>query len=233
VVPWEPLLEELRSAVAPTLAVRPEPDVPPGSVALLAGSFDPITVGHAAMAEAVREDTELVVLVYSVRTLPKEGEPGAPLLSEPERLAWLERFRQGRARVAIGVSSHGLLADQVLAATERFPGAALSLVVGSDKLLQLLDPNWYEDVDATLARLFERARILYTTRAGEGRAIEDALAALDERWRSRIEPLAVPPGIAAVASRHVRDGLRRGEDVASLVPEEVRPLLAQLSRAPG
>ena len=51
-VHWKPLLEELRQAERPRLVVVPEPKAEPASVALLAGSFDPLTVAHEAMAEA-------------------------------------------------------------------------------------------------------------------------------------------------------------------------------------
>jgi nicotinic acid mononucleotide adenylyltransferase len=198
-------------------------------VALLAGSFDPITIGHAAMADAAIEQADLVVLVYAVRTLPKEGAPEPPLLGEIDRLAWLDQFRNSRERVAIGLSSHGLLADQAEAASERFLGAELSVVVGSDKLLQLLDPAWYEDRDGTLGSMFERARVLYAVRAEDEGAVATALESPETaRWRHRFERLAVSPQVAAVSSRDLRARHRRGEDIAPLVPEAVRPLLAQL-----
>src|SRR5207253_3214301 len=108
--------------------------------------------------------------------------------------------------------------------------AELVVVVGSDKLVQLLDPAWYEDHRSTLGGMFDRARILHAIRTGDQAAVAEALASLDRRWRSRIEALTVPPGVAAVSSREVRKLRRRGEDVAPLLPPEVRPLLAQLPR---
>src|SRR5207302_5234941 len=96
-VRWEPVVEHLRRSARPSLVAWPEPWPAPASVALLPGSFDPVTVAHAAMARAAEERAELVVLVYSARTLPKEGRPGPPLLREPERLAWPARFRRGLA----------------------------------------------------------------------------------------------------------------------------------------
>jgi nicotinic acid mononucleotide adenylyltransferase len=216
--------------VRPRLVVRWESRRAPKSVGLLAGSFDPITVAHAATAEAALEHTELVLLIYSVRTLPKEGEPVPPMLSELERLAWLERFRASRERMGIGLASHGLLADHVVAAAERFPEAELFVVMGSDKLVQVLDPAWYEDQRAALGAMFDRARILYAVRAGDEAAVAQALATLDRLSRSRIETLTVGPEVASVSSRDVRERWRRGEDVSPLVPEEVRPLLAQNSR---
>jgi nicotinic acid mononucleotide adenylyltransferase len=214
------------------IVVHPEPARAPASVSLLPGSFDPLTIAHAAMAEAALAHADLVALLYSVRTLPKgEGAPGA-LLEEMERLAWLERFREGRDRMVIAVSSHGLLADQVRAAADRFPGSALSVVIGSDKLLQLLDPVWYEDRDAALEPMFGRATVLIAVRDGDEDAVTTALGAPENaRWRHRIERLEVPPSVAAVSSSEVRERLRRGEDVGPLVPEEVRALLAQ--RRPG
>jgi nicotinic acid mononucleotide adenylyltransferase len=133
--------------------------------------------------------------------------------------------------MAIGLCSHGLLADQAEAAADRFPGARLLVVVGSDKLLQLLDPVWYEDRDATLDAMFERARVLYAVRAQDEGSVDAALRdPVNARWRTRLTRLTVPPGAAAVSSRDVRSRYRRGEDVAALVPEAVRPLLAQLPR---
>ncbi|HXF56059.1 MAG TPA: adenylyltransferase/cytidyltransferase family protein [Actinomycetota bacterium] len=232
--PWpEALLEELRRARDPTLVVHPEPG-PVATVGLLPGSFDPLTVAHAALAEAARrEGAELVVLLYSVRTLPKEGDVAPPLLSEPERLAALERFVRGRPGLAVGVCSHGLLADQAEAAARRFPSSELWVVVGSDKVLQLFHPRWYEDRDQALGRLFGRATVRYAVRAGDDGRVEEVLARAENApWRDRVRPLAADPGVASVSSRTVRERLGRGEDVRALVPPEVLPVLGRRER-PG
>jgi nicotinate-nucleotide adenylyltransferase len=227
-VEWKPVLEEVRASDLPTLVVRPEPARPPASVALLSGSFDPVTIAHDAMAEAARDRAELVVLVYSVRTLPKEEGTAAPLLAESRRLALLDRLCEGREGLAVGVASHGLLAEQVEAAARRFPEAALSIVVGSDKLPQLFDRRWYDDRDATLDAMLARARVLFAVRAGDEERVR--AAAVPERWRGRIEPLAVPSELTAISSSDVRMRLRAGEDIAGVVPEAVRPLLLQFLR---
>src|ERR671919_652014 len=78
------LAEAVRRA---TLPGRPRLEVlgpaPPaaGSVGLVAGSFDPMTAAHAALAEAL--DTELTLLVWSPATLPKAVGPGGDLLARP------------------------------------------------------------------------------------------------------------------------------------------------------
>jgi nicotinic acid mononucleotide adenylyltransferase len=223
----ERLAIELRRAGEPRLELLSDLAEKPGRVGLLPGSYDPPTVAHVAMAEAaLRDHVDLVVLVYSVRTLPKEGEAHPPLLDEPERIEALVRVAAAHPGSAAGLASHGLLADQATAAWARFPQAELSLVMGSDKVLQLLDPKWYGDRDATLASLFALARALYAVRSGDERALRETLAAPQNvRWRSRFVPLDVPPHVAAVSSREVRARIRRGEDVRNLVPPEVHALL--------
>jgi len=201
----------------------------PRSVALLSGSFDPPTVGHVGLAEAAAEGSELVVLVYSVRTLPKEGATSPPLLSEQERVQALEVLCGGGSRrLAAAVCSHGLLLDQAAAAALRFPGAVLHVVVGSDKALQMLDPRWYDDRDGALERLFALADVRYAVRGGDEGAVEAALELPENtRWRGRFRRLEIAPEISAVSSRYVRDRVRAGGDVTDLVPPEV---LSYLSR---
>lgn len=222
------VLEELRSADRPRLVLRPDPPDPePGTVALVAGSFDPMTVAHAALAEAALERADLAALVYSVRTLPKDEAIADPLLSEADRITVLDRFCRSRTRTVVGLCSHGLLVDHVVAARKRFRKAHLLLVMGSDKVVQLLHPKWYEDRESALTRLFQEAQILYAVRAGEDEAVGEALAGLhDLQWRTRFTRLDVPPTLAAISSRLVRESLRRGDDVAALVPAEARPFLA-------
>jgi nicotinate-nucleotide adenylyltransferase len=221
-VRWKPLLDEVRGAEHPRLVIAPEPAGQPPSVALLAGSFDPLTVAHAAMAEASLRRADLVVLMYSVQTLEKEGAASPSLLGETDRLAALERFAGTRPRLAVGVCSHGLIAEQVQAAADRFPTATIAVVLGSDKLLQVLDHRWYDDRDSVLGPMFARARLLYAVRAGDEEALAEALRT-HGRWAASLERLKVPPDVAAVSSREVRDRIRRGEDVSALVPPGVLP----------
>jgi nicotinic acid mononucleotide adenylyltransferase len=222
------LLADLRLRSHPTLVVEPEPEIEPRSVALLAGSFDPITVAHAAMADAASRFAELVLFVYSARTLPKDPGAPPPLLPEPSRVEWLRRFVAERPGRAAGLCSHGLVSEQAEAAAGRFPRARLYLAMGSDKLLQVLHPRWYRDRDATLSRMFELAEIVFAMRSGDEAAVAGALDTPGNHpWRPRIRRLEVPPDVASVSSRRVRDRLARGEDAADLVPDAIRPALAQ------
>jgi cytidyltransferase-like protein len=209
----------LRSSDRPRLLLWPEIDRHPGSVALLAGSFDPVTAGHVAMAEAARQSAELVVLTYSVRTLPKATGVEPPLLDEAERIRTVAAVCAARHGLALGLCSHGLLADQVAAAAERFPGASLTLVLGSDKLTQLFDPEWYDERDVALRGLFGAADVRYAIRGDDD--VSDALAEAEALGLGeRVHPLAVDPAVAELASSAVRSLARSGGDVAGLVPME-------------
>ena len=223
------LLEELRSAERPTLLVLGEPPPRPGTVALLSGSFDPPTVGHLALAEAVRAEADLVLLVYSARTLPKEPGTPPPLLAEEARVEAMRALAGGRPWLRAALCSHGLLADQARAAADRFPGARLLLAMGSDKALQLLDPRWYEDRDRTLEELFALAEVRYGVRAGDEGRVEAALAEPgNARWRTRFRRVELAPGAALVSSRAVREDLREGRSVEGRVPPEVLRILERV-----
>jgi cytidyltransferase-like protein len=230
----DPLIREAERATRSVLLVTPEPSSA-GRVALLPGSFDPITVAHATLAEQAAARADLVVLVYAVRTLPKEGGGPPPLLSPQERLRVLRQFADPRSGHTVGVASRGLLAEQVAAASDRFPGARLWVVMGSDKALQLLDPKWYEDRDASLSALFERAGVLYAERAGQEGVVQAALRRAENRaWRDLFERLDLDPAVAAISSRAVRERLLAGDDVRSLVPEAAHEAVVAAARAgPG
>jgi nicotinate-nucleotide adenylyltransferase len=224
---YERLDELLARAGRPTLLV-PAVASEPSTVALLSGSFDPMTIAHAALAEAATARADLVLLVYSARTLPKAGEGPPSLLSRRDRLRSMEAFARDRSQILPALASHGLLVEQADAAHVRFPRARLFLVVGSDKALQILDQKWYPDPGAALSRLFGLAGVLYADRSGEEGLVERTLARPENRvWRSSFERLPIPSEVAAVSSRDVRDRLRRGEDVRFLVPQQVHPFLPQ------
>lgn len=203
----------------------------PAVVGLLPGSFDPPTVAHEALARGLaRMGCGLVLFVWSVRTLPKEatpgGDPSPPLLDELGRLECLAALAGGRPELGVALTSHGLIVEQAEAAARRFPGSRLVVGMGSDKVLQLLDPRWYEDRTATLDHLTGLATLAYATRAGEEEAVERALTDPEHaRWRRAFSDTGLAPGIAAVSSREVRTRLRGGLDVSGLVPPEVLTFL--------
>ena len=134
-------------------------------------------------------------------------------------------FAGPRPRVAVALTSHGLYGDQAEAASGAFPGSHLTFAIGSDKLVQLAEPGWYEDRDAALGRLFSRAEVRYAMRAGEREHVRDALRSLD-RWAEGIRPLHVPRAVEGISSTAVRRAIREGSDVRGVVPPEVLPYLA-------
>jgi nicotinic acid mononucleotide adenylyltransferase len=207
----------------PRLEVLGDVAEAPRRVGLVSGSFDPMTVAHAALAEALRaEAAEAVLLVYSPRTMPKDAGAEPPLLRPEERLASVGAWCASRPGFHPAICSHGLYVDQAEAASRAFPAAEIVLGLGADKLLQLFDTSWYGEGARALDRLFQRAVVAYAPRAE--REVEGIIAE-HGRWASRVRPLALPEGLRHVSSSEVRRRLRAGEDWATWVPTEVSRFL--------
>lgn len=218
----------LRSIVPHTLPSLRE-------LGVVSGSFDPPTLAHLALAHGLHDmGCEVVALVYSVRTLPKEVAPGGlvrPALLDPvDRLACLAAVCEGRPWLGVAVCSHGLLAEQAEAAARACPGARVILGMGSDKVLQLLDPRWYDDRDAALEALFARASVAYAPRSGQAEAVVQALARPHNlAWAGAISLLDVPREIWELSSRQVRERLASGEVPTEWLPPEVVPFVVRAS----
>jgi nicotinic acid mononucleotide adenylyltransferase len=187
--------------------------LPPGAgAALLAGSFNPITRAHAALAAAGhRAGRDRVVLAMAPVSLDKEGvERAHPV----DRLDWVRAWARRLPWAVVAVSSHPLLVDMAEALARR-TGAEVALLVGTDKAAQLVDARYYEDPDAAIARLDQAASLLVAERAGHG------LPALP----LRSVPLATPGWTLPRSSTEARAAAGRGEPVDELVPSVVATAL--------
>lgn len=199
------------------------------AIGILTGSFDPLTVAHAALARAALDagGLDAVYLALSRRTVEKEGVARP---TQADRALVLRLYARRRARHGVLLFNRGLYAEQARAARAAFPTAReICFVVGFDKARQIFDPRYYDDRDAALAELFAAAALLVAPRAGDGAA---ALAALLDRsenrpFRDRVRALPFDPVYAEASSTVVRAAVRAGAPVEDLVPPEAAAFIAE------
>jgi nicotinic acid mononucleotide adenylyltransferase len=175
---------------------------------LLAGTFNPFTRAHAALAVAGhRAGCQLVVLAMAPVSLAKEGlERAHPV----DRLDWAAAWARRHRWAAVAAASHPLLVDMA-EALGRATGGEVALLLGTDKAAQLVEPRWYDDPAAALARLDRAASLLVAQRAGH--------PAPDLPLRARALPTAawVPERSATQA----REAAARGLSLDDLLPAAV------------
>jgi nicotinic acid mononucleotide adenylyltransferase len=177
--------------------------------ALLAGSFNPITRAHAALAAAGhRAGQERIVLAMAPVSLDKERvERAHPV----DRLDWVRAWARRLPWAVVAVSSHPLLVDMAEALARRTAGE-VALLVGTDKAAQLVDPRYYQDPGGAIERLDRTASLLVAERAGY------PATALP----LRAEPLPTPGWTPARSSTEARAAAAaRGEPLDQLVPSAV------------
>ena len=155
-----------------------------GLRAAFPGTFDPLTVGHLAVAQAAHHELhlEVVELVISVDPIGKQA--GSPV---SERLAAIEQHRAGRPWLTGRQTAHRLLAD----IAEGYD----VLVIGADKWHQLHDLSYYGGADARDEALARLPRLVVAPRAG---------AALPDD--PSVHVLRTPVGVREVSSTAVRAG---------------------------
>jgi nicotinamide-nucleotide adenylyltransferase len=193
-------------------------------VGVLAGSFNPMTIAHAAVAEAVSAagmDTLLWALARV--TVDKEQVTRASLV---DRAIQVEAHLRGRPMDGVLVMDAGLYADQAqaLRAVLR-PETELWLIVGFDKIVQIFDPRYYDDRDFALRRLFSTAGLLVVPREGSSAPDLAALLAApaNRPYAARVRYLPLPHDLARISSTAAR--ARAGDAGNAGSPEAWRALL--------
>jgi nicotinic acid mononucleotide adenylyltransferase len=198
-----------------------QPTKPARSVAVLPGSFNPPTAAHLLLAERARSEGYEAVIFTLARTVVGKHHSG--LIPEDRLLAM--RAACG-TKFGVGITSHGLYADQAEAIASQFPGADIAFLVGSDKVLQIFEDKWYPDREAALGRLFSRARLVVAPRGDQGERLRRVLSAPGNvGWSDRVEILQLHPAVSDMSSTRVRGLLRSGAEPNGLVPTEVAHLL--------
>ncbi|HEU5441246.1 MAG TPA: hypothetical protein VFU88_18315 [Ktedonobacterales bacterium] len=176
-------------------------------VGLLAGTFNPLTVAHTALAESACTSGQVEAIVWTLAVVSVDKERLARA-SLADRLVQLDVYARAAATDnAVVLVNRGLYVDQARALRGVLPpDVALAIVVGFDKLVQIFDPRYYEDRDAALDALFAEAELLVAPREGFGAEDIQALLAQPEnrRYAARVRRLALAAAHLDDSSSRVR-----------------------------
>lgn len=187
-------------------------------IGILGGSFDPVHLGHLAIAEAAREehDLEKVLLIPAGRPPHKRGD----LAPAADRLAMVRLAVEGRpgleaSDIEIQRPGPSYTVDTLEHLKQALPEADLFFIIGTDSLHEFF--GW-----RNAKRILELARLVIVTRPG---------------WRADFDPASFPgvpaevirriesdrveiPGVPAESTR-IREAARRGEPIDGDVPASV------------
>jgi len=174
--------------------------------ALFGGSFDPVHIGHLAVAEAAADALEARIRFLPARQQPlKRAAHGA---TPEQRAEMLElairgnpRFLVDRTELELPAPSYTVVTLRTLAARE--PGNRFALLVGADAAREL--PDWYE-VEALPAL----AEVVAFARPGAPPPVHPLI-------RRTIEVPAIH-----LSATDVRARVARGRSIRYLVPDAVR-----------
>lgn len=200
---------------------------PPRYVAIVAGSFNPLTLAHTALAGAALATGADEVYLALSRHIIDKGVVARPTIAD--RALVLALVARANDRIGCALFNRGLYADQAVAARALFPHATrLAFVVGFDKAVQIFDPSYYDDRTAALERLFAVAELVVAPRGDAG---PDQLRALvnreeNQRFASRVRLLPFDPAYAHDSATRVRALAQARLPVDALVPDETRALIA-------
>lgn len=221
-------LNQLQPENAPQALIVPGSPVPHTGVIVFPGSFNPPTTAHLALLKqasiyAKAHEPMTVYAAISKRTVDKETVE-RPLLVD--RLLLLDTVLKHRLpNTGILLFNRGLYVEQAQAIRTSFPHVRRILfLLGFDKIVQIFDPHYYTDRDASLHELFSLAELLVAPRGDDG---AEALQALlrqpqNEQFAQFVHPLPFAAQYRSISSTHIRQGQK---GALHSVPREVRQFM--------
>jgi nicotinic acid mononucleotide adenylyltransferase len=158
-------LETLELAAPPTARILSS-GFPPlvRRVGILCGSFNPLTLAHTELADRASETFGLDRVLFTLAkvTVDKEQVTGLGL---EDRLLLLSLYAERHDSIGVALVNRGLYVDQAQAFRSLLgPHVELQFIVGMDKLVQILDPRYYQDREAALRQLFALSSLIVANR---------------------------------------------------------------------
>lgn len=217
------VLDRLDPRDRPLALTLPSSPAPDENIIIFTGSFNPPTLAHLAMLKQAhhyaRTHTSMrLYAAMSKQTVDKEGVVRPLFL---DRLDLLERLMKRFRDAGILLFNRGLYVEQALAIRHSFPRVReIYFLMGFDKIVQILDPRYYDNRDAALEGLFAQAKLLVAPRGDDG---PDALRALlqqpeNMRFARYIEPLALNTAYREISATHIR---KQDAGYEQAIPREV------------
>jgi nicotinate-nucleotide adenylyltransferase len=200
--------------------------VTPGRIGVLGGTFDPIHVGHLAIAEAAREALGLERILFVPAGLPPH-RASAPIASPADRAAMVAMAIADNpafelSRIELDRDGPSYTADTVermsdeLARAGRVPD--IRFILSAEAFAAF--PSWNEP-----ARVLAACRLVVLPREGHPPPDLAAFEAALPGFGARVTVLD-GPGIRLSATE-IRARIGRGLSVRYLVPEAVRVYIAE------
>jgi nicotinate-nucleotide adenylyltransferase len=205
--------------ISSDVGAAPAPIVP-GSIGLLGGTFDPVHVGHLAIAEDARQQLGLERVQFVPAGVP-QLRSGPPVASAEDRAAMVEAATAGNPcfgvdRIEVNRPGPTFAVDtlELLAAHARSAGghADFWFILSAEAMLGL--PRW-----KTPERVLELCRVAVVPRAG---TIAPDRAWVEARFPGRADRFLFLDGLLLdVSGAAIRSRLGRGWSVRYLVPDAV------------
>ncbi len=224
------LLDQLQPEAESRAYAVPGAPEPHDGVIVFPGSFNPPTIAHIALLKQARgfarvHEPMTLYAAFSKRTVDKEAVERPLLL---DRIVLLDDILHKRLpHAGILLFNRGLYVEEAEAIQRSFPRVRRILfLLGFDKIVQILDPHYYKDRDASLSELFKRAELLVAPRGDAGAEELSELLHLpqNKRFAHFIHPLPFNGAYRNISSTSVRQGV---SGAASEVPQEVRQYMRE------
>ena len=192
----------------------------PARLGILAGSFNPPTRAHLALAEGALAELDEVVLVLP-RAFPHKNYEGANFV---QRADMLRALLDGRPRLSAAASAGGLFIEIAQECRAAYgPSVELTFVCGRDAAERMV--GWNYDKPNAINRMLETFQLLVACREG---AYEPP-----QHLRQHIRALTLPADVNAISSSDVRRRIREGVAWQHLVPEVIVPIVREVYRPPA
>ena len=186
------------------------------ALGIMGGTFDPIHVGHLAVAEEAREALGLDRVLFVPAGQPPHKLPGA-ISPVGDRLAMVELAIADNpafelSTVEIEREGPSFTVDTVEALARAKPGVQLHLILSAETFGEL--PSWHEP-----ERLFDAARMAVVPREGYPAPDPGWIAQAFPGREDRVDYLGGPR--LGLSSTALRARVADGRSVRYLVPQAV------------
>lgn len=181
-------------------------------VGILGGTFDPIHIGHTALAEQTAKELRLAeTLIIPACDPPHKQGHTSPFA---DRFAMAELAFSGKPGFAVSdiekkLGGKSFTINTVRALKEIYPkNTEFYLIIGGDQLFDI--EKWFR-----YEALLKECHVTAVTRGGI--SYTDMAEYANELGRVKVLNLDIPD----VSSAQIRERLKNGEDVSGLVPDAV------------